>query len=94
MKYKKNLFIGKQTAGGENGSWTFRDREPGPVLHSSGTSMEILHYMHVFFSFQKISYSNHQAKILGDIATRWYSLLYEKILIFILWKKPEKITIF
>jgi hypothetical protein len=61
MKCKQNLIIGKQAAGRENGSGTFRDREPGPVLHSSGTSMEILHYMQLFFSVKKISYPNHRA---------------------------------
>ncbi len=55
MKYKQNLITGKQAAWGENGSWTFRDREPGPVLYPSGTSMEIFHYMQVFFSVLKIS---------------------------------------
>jgi hypothetical protein len=74
MKYKQKLIVGKQAAGGENGSGTFRDREPGPVLHSSGTSMEIFHYLQVFFSFQKISSKNHQA--LRVKATRWILKLF------------------
>jgi hypothetical protein len=52
------------------------------------------HYMQVFFTFQKISFPNHQAKILGDMATKWFKKLFWKILILILCGKPEKLTIF